>query len=191
MGSCCLLLVVVNDHLPTIRMWLLTDETAILDNALITMEHLYRTGMLHVRLSNLVSQQLCFEITYSIARRPIKINKSNESDDGEADSRQDTSQERDTEILFTLSMSDISDHKRQLTFCNIDLQQHMIDKKILLEEQLKLLDTIENIYYILIKLEKAGHPNFQLKEYGWELYDQIGNILHIKNKQGSIFSVYL
>jgi hypothetical protein len=51
-------------------------------------------------------------------------------------------------------------------------------KKTLLKEQLKLLQTIEKIYSILLKLEMAGHPNFQLKEDNYEIYDRYGTIFY-------------
>ncbi|CAF4535916.1 unnamed protein product, partial [Rotaria sp. Silwood2] len=64
--------------------------------------------------------------------------------------------EESGKIQVTLSKTDIDDHKRQLTFCNVDLQQDMFAKKILLNEQLKLLHVIDKIYSIFIKFEMAG-----------------------------------
>ncbi|CAF4226091.1 unnamed protein product [Rotaria sp. Silwood2] len=167
-------------------MWLSAEATTILDNAMIRMEHLYKTGTVQIRLRHLMNEQSYFEIIYSIGKIPIHINTSNESSNDE-ENKEVQQQEK---LTFTLSMADIDDHKRQLTFCNVDLKQHMIDKKILLEEQLKLLDTVEKIYLILIKLEKAGHPNFQLKEYNYEIYDKSGRVNKIlcdlkNNKDGS------
>ncbi|CAF5183416.1 unnamed protein product, partial [Rotaria magnacalcarata] len=60
---------------------------------------------------------------------------------------------------FVLSMADINDHKRQLTFCNVDLPSNMSHKKVLLSEQLRLLEIVEKIYSMFVKLEIAGHPD--------------------------------
>ncbi|CAF5219255.1 unnamed protein product, partial [Rotaria magnacalcarata] len=56
--------------------------------------------------------------------------------------------------------------------------------------QLKQLDTIEKIYLMLLKLEKAGHPNFQLKEYSYDIYDRPGTVSKLlsdlkNNEEGS------
>ncbi|CAF4165847.1 unnamed protein product [Rotaria sp. Silwood2] len=175
----------VNDNIQIVNMWLTAEETTMLDNALITMEHLYKTGIVNIHLRHLMNEQSFFEIEYSIGKVSAQINRTNESDcdDEEIEEQQE-------KITFTLSMSDIDDHKRQLTFCNVDLQKNMIDKKILLNEQLKLLYTIEKIYLVLIKLEKVGHPNHQLKDYSYKIYDQSGKINKIlsdlKDKQDNI-----
>ena len=84
--------------------------------------------------------------------------------------------EETTKIKFNLPMADIDDHKRQLTFCNIDLQDNMAHTKVLLDEQLNLLKVIERIYSLLIKLEVSGHPNYQLKEEKFEIFDQTGQL---------------
>ncbi|CAF2108222.1 unnamed protein product [Rotaria magnacalcarata] len=177
---------VVNENIQVVNMWLSAEATTMLDNALITMEHLYKAGTVQIRLRNLMNEQSYFEIVHSIDTLSTEFNSSNESNSGEKDKH---IQQKET-IKFTLSMADIADHKRQLTFCNVDLKQYMIDKKILLEEQLKQLDTIEKIYLMLLKLEKAGHPNFQLKEYNYEIYDRPGTLNTIlsdlkSNEEGS------
>jgi len=152
-------------------MWLSAEETTMLDNALITMEHIYKTGLVNIRLRRLMNEQSYFEIEYSIDKATISMNNENNFDSD------DEIQQRE-KIKFLLSMADIDDHKRQLTFCNVDLQQKMIYKKKLLNEQLKLLQIIEKIYSILLKLEMAGHPHFQLKEDVYEIYDRYGKILY-------------
>jgi hypothetical protein len=152
-------------------MWLSAEETTMLDNALITMEHIYKTGLVNIRLRRLMNEQSYFEIEYSIDKTTIYMNSENNFDSD------DEIQQRE-KIKFLLSMADIDDHKRQLTFCNVDLQQKMIYKKKLLNEQLKLLQIIEKIYSILLKLEMAGHPHFQLKEEVYEIYDRYGKILY-------------
>jgi hypothetical protein len=156
-------------------MWLSAEETTILDNALITMEHIYITGMVNIRLRRLMNEQSYFEIEYSIDKVPLQSISRNNSDSDEH--LEDETQQAKEKIKFTLSMADIEDHKRQLTFCNVDLQQNMFYRKIVLNEQLKLLQIIEKIYSILLKLEMAGHPNFQLKENNYEIYDRSGKIL--------------
>ncbi|CAF0924968.1 unnamed protein product [Rotaria sordida] len=167
-------------------MWLSAETTTMLDNALITMERLYRTGTVLIRLRNLMNESSYFEVGYSIDASSSEFTNSDSSDLDE----EDQNKQQKEKLKFTLSMADIDDHKRQLTFCNVDLKQYMIDKKILLEEQLKLLETIEKIYLILLKLEKAGHPNFQLKEYNYEIYDRSGTVHKIladlkNNEEGS------
>jgi hypothetical protein len=157
-------------------MWLSAEETTMLDNALITMEHIYRTGIVNIRLNHLMNKQSYFEIDYSIDKFSIQTNNENNSDNDEQleNEEDDAMQQQREKIKFTLSMADIDDHKRQLTFCNVDLQQNMVYKKILLNEQLKLLQTVEKIYSILVKLEMAGHPNYQLRENNYDIYDRFG-----------------
>ena len=153
-------------------MWLSAEETTMLDNALITMEHIYRAGIVKFRLRRLMHEQSYFEIEYSIDKITTPINN---EDDVDNDEQEDVHEKH----KFTLSMADIDDHKRQLTFCNVDLEQKMIYKKILLREQLNLLQIIEKIHSILVKLEMAGHPNFQLKENNYKIYDRYGRINRI------------
>jgi len=157
-------------------MWLSAEEITMLDNALITMEHIYKTGIVNIRLKRLMNEQSYFEIEYSIDKMSIQLNSENDADSDEQledDEMQQQQQQRE-KFQFILSMADVDDHKRQLTFCNVDLQQKMIYKKTLLNEQLKLLRTIEKIYSIVVKLEMAGHPNYQLKEENYEIYDRFG-----------------
>ncbi|CAF3878346.1 unnamed protein product [Rotaria sp. Silwood2] len=151
---------VVNDNLQLVSIWLSTEETTSLDNALITMEHLYKTGLVKIHLRRLTNEQSYFEIEYSID----KIQTQNEESG---------------KIQFTLSKTDIDDHKRQLTFCNVDLQQDMFAKKILLNEQLKLLHVIDKIYSIFIKFEMAGHPDYQLRNEIYSIHDQKDTISQI------------
>jgi len=165
------LVVVVNDNIQIVTMWLSAEEITRLDNALITMEHIYKTGQVHIHLQRLINEQSSIEITCSTAKT------SNESIDDE--------EEEQNKFLFTLSSSDIDDHKRQLTFCNVDLQTEMIYKKILLNEQLKLFKLIEKIFSILLKLEMAGHPNYQLRKLDYDIFDTQGNIRKILSDIGS------
>jgi hypothetical protein len=150
-------------------MWL--EETTVLDNALITMEHLYKTGTVKIRLRRLMNEQSFFEIGYSINKIKTEVLANADLDD---DDEFEQEQHKSEILKFTLSMSDIDDHKRQLTFCNVDLQENMFYKKILLNEQLKLLKIVENIFGILVKLEMAGHPEYQLRQEDFEIHDRTG-----------------
>jgi ATP-dependent Lon protease len=150
-------------------MWLSAEETTVLDNALITMEHLYKTGTVKIRLRRLMNEQSYFEIGYAINKIQTEALRRTDSNEDE-----DEEQNRSKLLKFTLSMSDVDDHKRQLTFCNVDLQENMMYKKILLNEQLKLLKIVENIYAMLIKLEMAGHPEYQLREDVYDIHDRTG-----------------
>ncbi|CAF4525172.1 unnamed protein product, partial [Rotaria sp. Silwood2] len=161
---------IVNENVQIVNMWLSAEETTVLDNALITMEHLYKTGKVKICLRRLMNEQSYFEMIYSIDK--IK-SESLHRNDSEHD---DYEQYKSEKLKFTLSMSDIDDHKRQLTFCNVDLQENMFYRKILLNEQLKLLKIVENIYLILIKLEMNGHPDYQLREENYEIHDRTGEI---------------
>lgn len=145
-------------------MWLSAEDTTVLDNALITMEHLYKTGAVDIRLRHLMNEQSYFEIGYSIDR-----NQGQPADDN----RQEFER-----IKFLLSMADIDDHKRQLTFCNVDIQQNIIYNKVLINSQLKLLQTIEKIYSALKQLEMAGHPDYQLRDEHYEIHLQYGKFIY-------------
>lgn len=142
---------VINDNLQIVNMWLSAEDTTVLDNALIVMENLYRNGVVDIRLRHLINESSYFEIGYSFNRN------------------QDQSNEAE-QLRFTLSMSDIDDHKRQLAFCNVDVQQNRLYSKTLIECQLKLLQKIEKIYSTLKKLEMSGHPDFQLREEHYDIY---------------------
>ncbi|CAF4674327.1 unnamed protein product, partial [Rotaria sp. Silwood2] len=156
---------VIDDHIPIVTMWLSAEETTVLDNALITMKHLYKSGTVDIYLRRLTRKPSYYEIGYSIDRIQSE----------------DNDRIKAKKIQFLLSMSDIDDHKRQLTFCNVDVQQNLIYKKTLINEQLKLLKTIENIYHIFTKLELAGHPDYQLRDEHYEIHLQQTNAGSILN----------
>jgi hypothetical protein len=160
-------------------MWLSAEDTNVLDNALITMEHLYKTGSVDIRLRHLMNEQSYFEIVYSIDRiqgQTQQVNENIENDKREVE-----------RMKFTLTMSDTDDHKRQLTFCNVDIQQNIFYNKSLINGQLKLLETIEKIYLALKKLEMAGHPDYQLRDEHYDIHLQYG-----KRKLKSIkYFIYL
>ena len=161
-------------------MWLSAEETTMLDNALITMEHIYKTGFVNIHLRRLMNAQSYFEIEYSIDKASAQIKRTDDSDsDEQLEYEEDDEVQQPEKLKFTLSMADIDDHKRQLTFCNVDVQQNMIYKKVLLNEQLLLLKLIEKIYLILVKLETAGHPKFQLRKDNYEIYDRFGKISNV------------
>jgi hypothetical protein len=158
-------LIVVNDNIQIVNMWLSAEDTTVLDNALITMEHLYKTGAVDIHLCHLMREQSYFEIGYSIDR--IQGQASNNTENEE--------QRRESERMkFALSMADIDDHKRQLTFCNVDVQQNIFYSKALINGQLKLLQTIEKIFFALKKLEMTGHPDYQLRDEHYEIHLQYG-----------------
>ena len=156
-----------------VNMWLSAEETTVLDNTLITMEHLYRTGTFKIYLRRLINEKSYFQIGYSIEKFQTEVLRRNNSND------QTIEEERNEKktLKFTLSMSDIDDHKRQLTYSNVYLSESMSYKKVLLNEQFKLLKIVENIYEILIQLEMSGHPHYQLKEDLYEIHDRTGNNL--------------
>ena len=128
-------------------MWISAEETSVLDNALITMEHLFKTGTVHIYLRHLMNEPSYFEIGYSIERI-----------------RDNATERKDNQISITLSMNEIDDHKRQLTFGNAGIEENLIYKKSLINGQLKLLQVVEKIYTNLIRLELAGHPDYQSRE---------------------------
>lgn len=139
-------------------MWISAEETTVLDNALITMEHLFKTGNVYIYLRHLMNEQSYFDIRYSIER--IR------------DQTSTNTERKDNQISMILSMDEINDHKRQLTFGNAGVEENLIYKKSLINGQLKLLEIVEKIYTNLIKLELAGHPDYQLREehYTIDLY---------------------
>lgn len=144
-------------------MWLSAEETNVLDNALITMEHLYHSGLVRIQLKRLINEESKFEIEYSINKTQSSIKEQKESE----------------KIKFLLARSEVDDHKRQLTFCNVDLSEAMKSKKILLNEHLKLLNLVNQMYLMMVKLEMAGHPDYQLKEETLQLSDRTGQISQI------------
>ncbi|CAF3699069.1 unnamed protein product [Rotaria sordida] len=166
---------VVNDNIKLVKLWLSTDETTVLDNALITMEHLYKTGIVKIHLGRLMNEQSYFEIEYSIDRIQTQTKRLNNQKNGENINEDEDERELE-KIKFVLSMTDVADHKRQLTFCNTDLQQNMFHTKLLLNEQLELLEIVEKIYLNFVKLEMVGHPRYQLKEQIYEIHDKTGEI---------------
>jgi hypothetical protein len=127
-------------------MWLSEEQTSVLDNALITMEHLYKSGTVNIHLRRLMNEQSYFEINYTIDRIQGQ----------EMNNRQ--------EVKRTLSMADVDDHKRQLIFCKVDVEQNKRYKESVIKGQLELLQKVEKIYSNLIKLELSGDPDYQLHE---------------------------
>ncbi len=164
----------MNQNIQTINLWLSTEDTTMLDNALITMEHLYKTGMVNIRLQRLINEQSHYDIDYSIDKISDQAMRINDSDgEQHVDSKNDESIQQE-QIKFTLSMVDVDDHRRQLTFCTSDLLANVAYKTLLLAEQLKLLQMVEKVFYIHVKLEIAGHPDFQCIEEHYEVYDRDG-----------------
>ncbi|CAF3397525.1 unnamed protein product [Rotaria sp. Silwood2] len=169
---------VVNDNAQIVCLWLTAEETTVFDNALIVMEHLYKTGTVNIHLRHLLNEQSSLEISYSIEK--IQTTAINHQNNIEMDSKGEKIDKQQDEIQFTLSMSDIDDHKRQLTFCNVDLHKDMSHMKILLDEQLKLLKIIGDIHSTIIKLETNGHPNYQLIDMHYNIHtktNQLNSIL--------------
>ncbi|CAF3815136.1 unnamed protein product, partial [Rotaria magnacalcarata] len=161
---------VVNDNIQLVTIWLSADETAVLDNALITMDHLFKTGTVSFHLRRLTRQQSCYEMGYSIDRFQGEMNMAT----------RENIQAPARKISFTLSMSDIDDHKRQLTFCNVDVKENAQHRKYLIEGQLELLKVIGKIYHIFIKLELVGHPDYQLRDQSYDIglhQTQVGSLL--------------
>ncbi|CAF4523413.1 unnamed protein product [Rotaria socialis] len=161
---------VVNDNIQLVTIWLSADETAVLDNALITMDHLFKTGTVSFHLRRLMRQQSCYEMGYSIDRFQGAMNVAT----------RENIQAPARKIPFTLSMSDIDDHKRQLTFCNVDVKENAQHRKYLIEGQLELLKVIGKIYHIFIKLELVGHPDYQLRDQSYDIglhQTQLGSLL--------------
>ena len=148
-------------------MWLSPEDTTTLDNALITMEHLYKTGKVNIHLQHLINEESYFEIEYSINQTQGQILKNTENE---------IRQKEIEKTKFQLSMTEIDDHKRQLTFCNVDVEKKLSTKKLVIDKQLKLLKTIDKIYSILTKLELAGHPDYQLKKTPYEIHLQYSKI---------------
>ena len=170
-----------------IRLWLSAEETNVFDNALVVMEHLYKTGIIHIHLRHLLHEESFLRINYFIDKSQGR-KFSEKENENIADTVNDGSNEEYKEestidkMKITLSMFDIDDHKRQLTFCNVDLPENMSHIKILLNEQLELLKLITNIYSTLIKLEMSGHPNYQLKNKQYKIYDSKSKTRTNKNK---------
>ncbi|CAF1419145.1 unnamed protein product, partial [Rotaria magnacalcarata] len=169
---------VINENIQTVNMWLSTEETSTLDNALVTMEHIYKTGMITIRLGRLINKPSYFQIEYSI----VKMRASIDIDNLDAEVEQEDRPQDLKRTKFVLSMADINDHKRQLTFCNVDLPSNMSHKKVLLSEQLRLLEIVEKIYSMFVKLEIAGHPDCQLRDKQYEIYDRTGKISSLLSK---------
>lgn len=172
----------MNDNAQMIRMWLSAEETTVFDNALVLMEHLYKTGTIKIRLRHLLNEESSLEISYFIDKtqqRKINIDNDNQGktrrkqkDDTSSDDEEEES--KSDKIKTTLSMADIADHRRQLTFCSVDLPENMAHRKILLNGQLNLLKLIENIYSTFIKLEMSGHPHYQLKNKHYKIHNETG-----------------
>ncbi|CAM4768543.1 unnamed protein product [Rotaria magnacalcarata] len=169
---------VINENIQTVNMWLSTEETSTLDNALVTMEHIYKTGIITIRLGRLINKPSYFQIEYSI----VKMRASIDIDNLDAEVEQEDRPQDLKRTKFVLSMADINDHKRQLTFCNVDLPSNMSHKKVLLSEQLRLLEIVEKIYSMFVKLEIAGHPDCQLRDKQYEIYDRTGKISSLLSK---------
>ena len=153
-------------------MWLSAEESNVLDNALIIMEYLYRSGVVLIQLRGLVNEKSSIQIKYAVS----KIMKSSVDDTEKLSDDEETVEENQIpeQAEFFLSKSDIEDHKRQLIFCKANLCDTDVSKKILLENQLVLLEKIEKIFSITLKLETVGHPDYQWKDESISIRDRNG-----------------
>ncbi|CAF1233456.1 unnamed protein product [Didymodactylos carnosus] len=179
---------IVNENIQLVNLWLSTDEISTLDNALITMGRLYKSGKIDIHLKHLIDEKSYFELNYSIE----KIRHMTTLHDIDNISVSPLQQQQSLmrryysneieKINFTMSQSDIIDHKRQLTFCNVDLQ-NMSHKKLMLDGQLQILKIIENIFSLLIRLESVGHPHYQMKIMSYDISDKNGDLSLIMKKE--------
>ena len=139
------------------------------------MEYLYKTGIVSVHLLHLKDEKSYFDMEYAVDKmQPLIVQRLGSEVMDEVENHMNQEQRNIDKSKILLSMADVDDHKRQLTFCNTDLQQNMSHTKILLNEQLKLLKVMEKIYLILLKLERSGHPNYQLKKTTYKMFDEAG-----------------
>ncbi|CAF1176839.1 unnamed protein product [Adineta ricciae] len=143
----CEHILVVNQNIQTIELWLSNEDATMLDNALVMMEYFYKTGVVNIHLQRLINKQSHYDIEYSIG----------------SDNKQ--------QIKSTMPMTDVADHRRQLTFCTSDLLVNEAYRKDLITEQLKLLEVVERVFSIQVKLENSGHPKYQCKEEHYQIYD--------------------
>lgn len=141
------------------------------------MEYLYKTGIVHAHLQQLKDDKSYFDIEYAIDNmQPLIVQRLTTEVSEEVTNNLEQRQQDIERNKINLSMVKIDDHKRQLTFCNTDLPENMTHTKILLNEQLKLLKVIEKIYLTLLKLERSGHPNYQLKTVTYKMFDEAGRL---------------
>ena len=175
---------VINDNLQLVTLWLSADETTVLDNALITMDHLYRSGTVSFFLRHLLTRQSYYEINYTIDR----IQHSTKNDQNAEQIIHSTKPEK---MIFTLSLPEIEDHKRQLTFCNIDAQHNLFVKQLLADGQLKLLQKVDEIFEMFNKLELAGHPDYQLHEETFDMQLTLGSYYPSYSYQGHSTTFFL
>lgn len=172
----------IDENLQLVKMWLAADATAVLDNALIVMEYLFKSGEAAFFLNHALNKPSFYELKYSLEQH-----RHPNQEDGEAQRLVGPVQpERNT---FTLSMLDIDDHKRQLTFGNVDLEEKT-PRKYLVEGQLQLLKILDQIFSMYKQLELAGHPNFQLRQETLQINLRLGLYTFIWSLFGST-SVFL
>lgn len=137
-------------------MWISSDESSSADNALLTMEHLFKTGKVHIHLRHLMNEPSYFKVHYSIDR------------------------EQGKDIPSTLSMNELDDHKRQLIFGNADVDENIVYRRALIDGQLKVFEAVDKIYTNLMKLELSGHPDYQLYEVQYDVH------LHLSKQEFSL-----
>ena len=147
-------------------MWLSTDTTAVLDNALITMDHLYKTGSVCFFQNRILNKPSYYEVHYSIDRIP------NSSENSRSSARPDAYQKED-KLMFRLGIADVDDHKRQLTFCNVGVEEDK-KRKVLVDGQLEVLNVVGEIFSVFNELEAVGHPHHQLKDRTLDIDLKIG-----------------
>lgn len=169
MGQSILLLkfLVVDQNIQLINVWLESSETNVLDNALVVMDHLYRTGTVKIWLRRLINQDSDLTLEYSIGRTKV-------SDNSVQISSLDSLRNDDINRI-SLSKSEIDDHKSQLTFCDSDIPESMAFKKTLIKEQVDVLNLVEKIYSKRLLLELHGHPNYQLAYEEFSLFGARGS----------------
>ncbi|CAF1506481.1 unnamed protein product, partial [Didymodactylos carnosus] len=87
-----------------------TEETTVLDNALITMEHLFKSGTVDIHLRRLTTQQSNFEIGYSIDRIQVGMKKVRDENDQSQQGFNQWAQQTIENIYHIFTQLELSGH---------------------------------------------------------------------------------
>lgn len=163
--SLCKKIKMSNDNIVTIRSWFTRAQVSTTENAGFVMSQIKQTGKLTIELRDLIFDGMSTQDKKRFKAFQIEYQQGDQGmDDGNAAS-------------VTLSVGDVDDLQRQLTF---SLQQHKKHDKhsedyVQEKASLDVLHLLRTIFKRLKVLQESGHPFYQNRSFDFDVRTDEGH----------------